>query len=92
MRSIDKSLESRDRLKSINNKLQQHIIGVNKKYLNDWLAKIGTFVTDSVEKLEPDGDERFIIRKPGIGRGDGFIYDEQAGFQPLEETDEEDFC
>jgi CRISPR-associated endonuclease/helicase Cas3 len=92
LRAIDKSLENRERLKSINNKLQQYAIGVNKNYLSAWLAKIGTFITDSVEKLEPDGDERFIIRISGIGDGDGYIYDKAAGFQPLEGAGDDDFC
>jgi CRISPR-associated endonuclease/helicase Cas3 len=90
LRNMNKSLENREVLKKLQNKLQQHAIGVSKNYLTAWSDKIGDFVTNDSEKLEFCGDDYCIIRPKGIGESEEHIYHPIAGFQPLPEFSRED--
>jgi CRISPR-associated endonuclease/helicase Cas3 len=90
LRNTSKSLENREVLKKLQNKLQQHAIEVSKKYLTAWSDKIGDFVTNESEKLEFCGDDYCIIRPSGIGEGKEYLYHPIAGFQPLSESSQED--
>jgi hypothetical protein len=86
LRGMNRDLESREFLKSIRNKLEQHAIGVSKKHLTAWSDNVGNFVTDENEKLEFVGDDYCVIRSSGIGCGNEHIYHPVAGFQPLPQT------
>jgi CRISPR-associated endonuclease/helicase Cas3 len=90
LQNTNKSLQDREDLKKIQNKLQQHAIEVSKKYLSAWSDKIGNFVTNGSEKMEFCGDDYCIIRPSGIGEGEEYIYHSIAGFQPLSGGSRED--
>jgi CRISPR-associated endonuclease/helicase Cas3 len=90
LQNTNKSLQDREDLKKIQNKLQQHAIEVSKKYLSAWSDKIGNFVTNGSEKMEFRGDDYCIIRPSGIGEGEEYIYHSIAGFQPLSRGSRED--
>ncbi|GHV33594.1 CRISPR-associated helicase/endonuclease Cas3 [Synergistales bacterium] len=91
LRNMDRSLENRERLKSLQNSLQQYAIGVNERDLKAWSNKIGSFFTDEEQKLEFVGDDYCVIRGSGIGVGAEHLYHPIAGFQPLAESSEEDY-
>ena len=86
LENTERSLKNRERLKALQNKLQQYSIGVNKNYLGEWHDKIGNFVGERQEKLEKRDDFCFIIRPCAIGEETDQIYHPVAGFAPLPDS------
>lgn len=83
-----RTLRNREHLKSLQNRLQQYSIGIDARYLQAWLDRIGGFVGVGEEKIEPYGDFCHIIRASGIGEDE--IYHPVAGFQPPDNNVEDD--
>ena len=80
--TLDKTLDNRERLKALNNRLQQYAIGVKKDLLKGWMDRVGNFVVDDSEgSLEQYGDY-CVIRRSGIGAGPDSPYHPVAGFSP----------
>lgn len=90
LRNLERNLENRERLKELQNKLQQYAIGISRPCLNAWRDRVGGFVGCGEEMLEFCGDDYCIIRRSGIGEGDDKIYHPIAGFHPYSETTEEE--
>lgn len=90
--SLDKVLENRERLKALNNKLQQYAIGVAEKLLKEWQDCLGRFVGgEEQEFLEAIGDSCYVIRPSGIGEENNKIYHPVAGFSPSPNNTLEDW-
>ena len=80
--TLDRTLDNRERLKTLNNRLQQYAIGVRKDLLKEWLDRVGNFVGGSSQNpLEQYGDY-CVIRCSGIGEGPDSPYHPEVGFSP----------
>ena len=89
--TLDKTLDNRERLKALNNRLQQYAIGVKKGFLEAWSQKVGYIVGgEEREALESVGDY-YVIRPEGIGEEEGKIYHPTAGFSPVKDKVQEDW-
>ena len=88
---LERKLKNRERLKTLQNQLQQYVIGVKQDYLKIWDQKCGAFVTGRQEALEQYGDFCYIIRPSGIGEELDKIYHPVAGFLPPESVSSEDY-
>ena len=88
--TLDRTLDNRERLKDLNNRLQQYAIGVKKGLLEEWSQKVGYIVGgEEREALESVGDY-YVIRPEGIGEEEGKIYHPTAGFSPLNDKVQEE--
>ena len=88
--TLDRTLDNRERLKDLNNRLQQYAIGVKKGLLGVWSQKVGYIVGgEEREALESVGDY-YVIRPEGIGEEEGKIYHPTAGFSPLNDKVQEE--
>ena len=89
--TLDRTLDNRERLKALNNRLQQYAIGVKKGLLEAWSQKVGYIVGgEEREALESVGDY-YVIRPEGIGEEEGKIYHPTAGFSPVKDKVQEDW-
>lgn len=91
LRNLERTLPNRDQLKKLQSTLQQYSIGVSPTHLEAWIGQIGAFVSEGQEMLEACGDDYYIIRQSGIGKGDDMIYHPTAGFHPCFKGHQEEF-
>lgn len=89
--SLERKLKNRERLKILQNQLQQYVIGIKQEYLEIWGQKCTAFVTEKQEMLEQYGDFCYVIRPSGIGEEFGKIYHPIAGFLPPESVSSEGY-
>ena len=89
--TLDKTLDNRERLKALNNRLQQYAIGVKKGLLDAWTQRM-VYIDGGEERegLESIGDY-YVIRPEGIGEEEGKIYHPTAGFSPVKDKVQEDW-
>ena len=80
--TLDRTLDNRERLKALNNRLQQYAIGVKKGLLGEWLDRVGNFVVDDSQGPVEQYGDYCVIRRSGIGEGPDSPYHPEAGFSP----------
>jgi len=93
LRSLKPSLENREKIKSLRNRLSQYSFGVDKKLMSGCKAAIveTSIIGGEETAVEEIGDmECYVIRSGGIGESDGALYHTTAGFQPQDDTSRDD--
>lgn len=84
--TLDRTLDNRERLKALNNRLQQYAIGVKKDLLKGWLDRVGNFVVDDSQGPVEQYGDYCVIRRSGIGDGPDSPYHPEAGFSPCRQS------